>query len=442
MLDGNIYKNMLLFALPLIASGILQQSFNAVDVAVVGRFVGHQALAAVGSNGPVINLIVNLFIGISIGANVIISNYIGRRNNDGIRRAVATTTAIALASGLILLIIGLSVANPILEALATPPDVMSQAVDYLRIYFLGMPFMMVYNFGSAILRSMGDTKRPFYALVAGGLVNVALNLFFVICLGLGVSGVAAATVISNGVSAILIFVFLKRESDPYKLVVSRVRIYGSEFKKILQIGVPAGVQGVVFSLSNVFIQSAINSFGSDAMAGSAAAVNFETYSYFVISAFSQSVVAFTGQNFGAGNIGRCRRVFRVGMILSLVASFAFNMSIFAADDIVIGIFTTDPSVMRYAQWRIELVLVFQFIACSYEIAGASLRGVGYSMTPTLLTIFGTCALRLAWVFALAHHDGTFRHLMIIYPISWAMTGVAVVVARQYIYKRIETQNHQ
>lgn len=428
MLSGNIYRNLLIFALPLIASGVLQQSFNSVDVAVVGHFAGHRALAAVGSNGPVINLIVNLFVGISIGANVVIANYIGRGNKDGIRRAIATTSAIAVASGVILLLVGLAIAEPILKSLGTPDDVIDEATSYLRIYSLGMPFMMAYNFGASILRSMGDTRRPFYALIAGGMVNVVLNLVFVLGFGMGVSGVAIATVVANGVSASIIIHLLKSESDPYRLRPSAMTFARGELAKILRIGVPAGIQGMVFSLSNVFIQSAINSFGSDAMAGSAAALNYESYSYFVISAFAQSVVAFTGQNYGAGNMQRCRTIFKSGMVLSLIASGAINLIVFIFDKASASLFTSDPSVLAYAVTRIDTVLIFQFIASSYEIAGASLRGEGYSMTPTLLTIFGTCVLRLAWVFFVHGADSSFAHLLAIYPVSWVVTGAAMLIA--------------
>lgn len=428
MLSGNIYRNLLIFTLPIIASGVLQQSFNSVDVAVVGQFAGHKALAAVGSNAPVINLIVNLFVGISIGANVVIANYIGRGNHEGIKRAIATTAAIAVSSGVVLLLVGLAIADPILKTLGTPDDVISEASSYLRIYFLGMPFMMAYNFGSSILRSMGDTRRPFYALIAGGMVNVVLNLVFVLGFGMGVSGVAIATVVANGVSASIIIHLLKKESDPYKLRPSEIAIVRGELSKILRIGVPAGIQGMVFSLSNVFIQSAINSFGSDAMAGSAAALNYESYSYFVISAFAQSVVAFTGQNYGAGNLQRCREIFKSGMTLSLIASATINLAVYLFDEASVSLFTSDTSVLAYAVMRIDTVLIFQFIASSYEIAGASLRGEGYSMTPTLITIFGTCILRLVWVFIEQGSSSSFAHLLAIYPISWIATGGAMLVA--------------
>ena len=437
MLSGNTWRNMLVFAIPLIASGVLQQSFNSVDIAVVGRFAGHKALAAVGSNGSVISLIVNLFVGLSVGANVVLANYIGRSNSEGIKRTVSTTAALALTSGFLLLAVSQVVAAPLLEMLGTPDEVLDDATTYLRIYSLGMPFMMVFNFGSALLRSCGDTRRPFYALVAGGLVNVALNLLFVICFSMGVKGVAIATVIANVVSASIIFEVLRREEEPYRLRIKAMSFERGELSKILKIGVPAGVQGMVFSLSNVFIQSAINSFGTDAMAGSAAALNYESYSYFIIVAFAQSVVAFTGQNFGAGNLSRCRRVLWVGMVLSVAGSGLIDLLVVLFDRQAIAVFTTVPSVMEYALTRIHVVLAYQFIACSYEIAGASMRGQGYSLTPTLITIGGTCVLRLGWVFLLNNSEASFGQLLTIYPITWVVTGVAMLITRAMISRHLE-----
>lgn len=437
MLSGNTWRNMLVFAIPLIASGVLQQSFNSVDIAVVGRFAGHKALAAVGSNGSVISLIVNLFVGLSVGANVVLANYIGRSNSEGIKRTVSTTAALALTSGFLLLAVSQVVAAPLLEMLGTPDEVLDDATTYLRIYSLGMPFMMVFNFGSALLRSCGDTRRPFYALVAGGLVNVALNLLFVICFSMGVKGVAIATVIANVVSASIIFEVLRREEEPYRLRIKAMSFERGELSKILKIGVPAGVQGMVFSLSNVFIQSAINSFGTDAMAGSAAALNYESYSYFIIVAFAQSVVAFTGQNFGAGNLSRCRRVLWVGMVLSVAGSGLIDLLVVLFDRQAIAVFTTAPSVMEYALTRIHVVLAYQFIACSYEIAGASMRGQGYSLTPTLITIGGTCVLRLGWVFLLNNSEASFGQLLTIYPITWVVTGVAMLITRAMISRHLE-----
>ena len=428
MLHGGIFRKMLLFALPLIASGILQQSFNSVDIAVVGQFASSQALAAVGSNGLVISLIINLFIGISVGANVVIAHYIGQKDEKGIRNAISTTAVIAVASGIFLLAVGLLIAKPILEALDTPEDVIDLAVLYLRIFSIGMPFMMIYNFGSAILRSTGDTKRPFYSLVIAGFVNVGLNLLLVIVFDMSVAGVAIATVISNLVNAAIIVYFLTHEQGVFRLDLRKLSVSRAELRKILKIGVPAGLQGMVFSISNVFVLATINSFGSAAVAGSSSALNYEYYCYFVISAFAQAAVAFTSQNYGAGQIERCKSIFRQSMLLSIAGCAFFNVLIVWQKDFFIGFFTSEPEIIRYAALRMEYVLLFQLIASSYEISGAALRGIGYSMTPTVLTIFGTCLLRLVWIFAVVPLSRSYETLLTIYPISWVITGIAVYTA--------------
>ena len=291
MLHGSLLNKILLFSLPLAASSILQQLFNSVDVAVVGRFASDQALAAVGSNSSVISLMINLFVGISVGANVVIANYIGQKDERGIKNAIHTVSVIALTSGCLLLVVGLLIARPILEAMDTPDDVIDLAVLYLRIYFLGMPFFMIYNFGASILRSMGDTKRPLYCLVAG-IINTVLNLLLVIVFKMSVAGVAIGTVVANMFSAGVIIYILRHEQGPFKLNFKHLRINRPELRKVLQIGVPAGIQGMVFSIANIFIQAAVNRFGSAAIAGSAAALTYEYYCYFVVSAFSQAAVTF------------------------------------------------------------------------------------------------------------------------------------------------------
>ena len=435
MLHGSIFRKLLLFALPLIASGILQQSFNSVDVAVVGQFASSQALAAVGSNGLVISLIINLFIGISVGANVVIAHYIGRKDEQGIQNAISTTAVIAATSGIFLLITGLVIAKPLLEALDTPEDVMDLAVLYLRIFSLGMPFMMIYNFGAAILRSMGDTKRPFYSLVIAGVINVGLNLLLVIGFKMSVAGVAIATVASNIVNAAIIICFLTHEKGIFRLKLKKLSVSKPELRKILQIGVPAGIQGMVFSISNVFVLATINSFGSAAVAGSSAALNYEYYCYFVVSAFAQAAVAFISQNYGAGKIERCKNIFRQSMLLGLLGCAFLNLLIVWQKEFFIGFFTSEPDIVRYAAIRMEYVLLFQFMASSYEISGAALRGLGYSMTPTVLTIFGTCLLRLVWIFVVVPMSRSYETLLTVFPISWVITGIAVCTAYAIIRRK-------
>lgn len=436
MLSGSLFRKIMLFAMPLIASGVLQQSFNAIDIAIIGRFSTHQALAAVGSNGPVINILINLFIGVSIGANVVISNYIGRKNNEGIRKSISTVSGIALISGIFLLFLGFFMARPILELMNTPADVIELATKYLKIYFLGMPFMMIYNFGAAIMRSMGDTKRPFYSLVISGIANTLLNLLLVIKFGMDVEGVAIATVVANFINAAFIVYWLRRESEPFTLIVSKMRINYGEMRKMLQIGIPAGLQGMVFSVANTFIQSAINNYGSDAIAGSSAALNYEVYCYFIMTAFCQAAVAFISQNYGAGLYDRCRSIFRLCMLMSIVCCGAANIIIAFNAEFFIGIFSTNPEVIAYGTTRIHCILLLQFLASSYEISGSALRGLGYSMTPTILTIFGTCVLRLIWIYTVCSDNNNFEMLLYIYPITWIITGSAVYIAYRRISKRV------
>lgn len=302
MLNGSIWDKLLLFALPLAASSILQQLFNAADVAVVGNFAGGEALAAVGANGSVINLLVNLFVGLSIGTNVVVASFIGQKDDKRTNQAVHTSILLSMISGLVLLVVGILFARPILELMSTPEDIIDLATLYLQIYFAGMPFIMLYNFTSAILRSKGDTKRPLLSLLVSGVINVILNLFFVIVCHMSVEGVAIATVISNIISSLMLIYFLMHETDALKVELKKLCIHKDILLKVAKIGVPAGLQSTVFSISNVIIQTALNALGSAAVAASAAALNYEYFTYFVISAFSQAAVTFIGQNYAAKKI--------------------------------------------------------------------------------------------------------------------------------------------
>ncbi len=440
MLHGSMADKILIFALPLAASSILQQLFNAVDVAVVGRFASSQAQAAVGSNGPLINLLLNLFIGISVGANVVIANYIGRGEQKRIRNAVHTAMLVASISGIFLLFLGIFVARPLLTLMNTPEDVIEYAVVYLRIYFLGMPFIMIYNFGAAILRSMGDTKRPLYCLILSGVVNAALNLLLVIRFHMDAAGVGIATVAANIINAVLVLYFLLHEQEPFRLEPGKLKIHKQEFFYMLRIGIPAGLQSMVFSFANVCIQSVLNGYGSDAVAGSAVALNFEYFSYFVVSAFNQATVTFTSQNYGAGQYDRCRKVYRLAMAMSVLASGALSLSFLGGRRFFISLFTDTPAVAEYAAQRMLRLMAWYFILNSYEISGSALRGLGYSMTPAVITVFGTCVLRLVWAFTVCKRFTGFGMLMNVYPLSWIVTGIAMVAAylviRQKALKRV------
>ena len=428
MLHGPLFMKILLFALPLAASSVLQQLFNSVDVAVVGRFASSEALAAVGSNAPVINLLVNLFVGISMGANAIISNHIGQNDREKIRSAVSTSAVVALFSGIFLMILGTSVAGPVHRMMGTPVEVTRMAASYLRIYFLGMPFIMIFNFGSAILRSLGDTRRPLYILIAAGIINTVLNLVFVIVFHMGVEGVAIATGISNLFSAVMVVRILLREEDPYRLHPDKMRVQRDELSHMLEIGIPAGLQGVVFSISNVIIQASINGYGFNAVAGSAAALNFEQYCYFVIAAFNGAAISFVGQNYGAGNMDRVKRVFLICMGLGVLSCVTLNWIFAGWSDFFLSLFTDSDAVKEFGTIRMHTALVLQGIACLYEIPGSALRSMGRSMLPTLLTVFGTCVLRIIWVYTVCPVWEGFHALMFVYPVSWTITGVMVMTA--------------
>ena len=440
MLHGPLLGRILLFALPLAASSILQQLFNSADVAVAGRFAGYQAQAAVGVNGPVINLLINLFVGLSVGGNVVIANFIGQRRDHEIHTAVHTVVTLALISGFFLLAVGQVAARPMLELMGTPEDTLELAVVYLRIYFLGMPFIMLYNFGSAVLRSVGDTRRPLFCLIVSGVINVILNLVFVIVFHRSADGVAIATVLSNGVSSSLVILFLLREQDPIRLELKKLRVDKGILKRVVRIGVPAGLQGVVFSLSNVCIQSAVNSFGSAAMAGSAAAQNFESFTFYVTNSFNQATVTFISQNYGAHQFDRCKRVLRLSLLSGFIASGCMSAAFCLGRNTVILLFTSEPDVIAYGVTRLLRVGLFSFLAVSYEVTGAALRGTGYSLTPTIITVFGSCVLRLVWVYLLFPNTTSFDRLMSVYPVTWVVTGILMIGTYLLLRKKIYTKN--
>lgn len=436
MLHGPLLKKILLFALPLAASSILQQLFNSADVAVVGRFSGSRSLAAVGGNTPVISLLINLFVGLSVGANVVIGNYIGQGKNKKVKEAVHTVMTMALICGVFLLIIGTVLARPILQAINTPADVLPLAMLYLRIYFVGMPFVMVYNFGAAVLRSIGDTKRPLYALIISGVINVCLNLLLVIVLKLDVAGVAIATVIADGVSATLVTYFLITGDELIRFNPMKMSLKKEQVIKVIKIGAPAGLQGVVFSVSNVCIQSAINSFGTKAIAGSSAALNYEYFTYYVINAFNQTTVTFTSQNYGAKNLGRCKKAFRLCLLWGMAITGVMSIIFVLFKEFFAGIYTSDSKAINYAIIRMVHVLLLELLTGTYEISGGAMRGMGYSLVPALLTVIGCCGFRVAWLYTIFKVCPTFSMLMNVYPATWVLTGFLVMGAYLIIRKKV------
>ena len=435
MLHGPLLGKMLQVAMPFAVSSILQQLFISIDVAVVGRFASSEALAAVGANTFLINLLINLFVGISVGANAVIAMAIGARDRHRVRNAVGTTCVIAIVCSLLLLIIGLTFAPTILRWMATPQEILSDATTY------------------AILRSKGDTRRPLYMLLAAGVVNTLCCLLFVIVLHWSVAGVAAATGLANVFSASCMICVLRHENGPFRLQATRLHVDRQSLRRILRlhvdrqslrrilvIGIPTGVQSMLFSFSNVFVQTGINSYGAAAIAGSSVEQNFEYYCYFLMSAFTGTAVTFVGQNYGAGLIDRCKRVFWLSMACGALFCLAGNLLFYSGRGFFLWLFTADPDVTAFARERLSDVLIFQWIAASYEISAACLRGLGHSLEPTLIAIFGTCVFRLGWIFFYCPSHPGFNHLMAVYPISWILTGVLMLTAYAITLRQVAAQH--
>ena len=436
MTSGALWNKILLFALPLAASSILQQLFNSVDTAVVGRFASSQALAAVGSNSSLISLMINLFIGISLGSNVVIARYIGEKSEKNIHAAIHTAILVAIISGFFVMIAGQFIAKPVLLLMGTPEDVIDLAVLYLRIYLLGMPFIMLYDFGSSILRSTGDSRRPLYCLIVAGVINTLLNLVLVIVFRLGVSGVAIATVISNIVSSSMVIYILTHESEPIKLELRQLKISVKELKKILVIGFPAGLQGMMFSIANVCIQSTINSFGSSAVAGSAAALNYEFFAYFLVNAFAQAAVTFTSQNYGVGKWKRMDRVLIDCLILSFVAMMILGNSAYFFGPKLLTIYTSNSKVIQCGMEILLYTTVTYFLCGFMDLFPGALRGMGRSGVPMILSIIGTVGTRIVWIFWIFPNHRSLDILFISYPASWIITIVLQVICYYFVRKQL------
>ena len=436
MCNGPILKKMLIFAIPLVCSSILQILFNAVDIIVVGKYAGDNALAAVGSNSSLINLFVNLFMGLSIGVNVLVSRYYGAKQEKHLRETIHTAITISLISGVILAVVGVIFSPMLLRLMGSPKEVLPLATIYLRVYFCGMPASMLYNFGAAILRSAGDTKRPLIYLSIAGIINVVLNLFFVIVFRWDVFGVALATIISQIVSAILVLYCLMNETDLIRVELRKLHIYKDKFLQILRIGLPAGIQSVLFSLSNVLIQSAVNSFGAIVVAGNSAASNIDGFVYVAMNAFYQANISFTSQNIGAGKHNRLNRIMFTALGCVTVVGLILGGAVYFAGSILLKLYTNNPDVVAAGMIRF-LCICLPYVLCGImEIFIGSLRGMGYALIPMIISLVGACGLRILWlqtVFKLERFNHDIRMVYIIYPISWIITTIALIIV--YIYAR-------
>lgn len=437
MLSGSLWDKILMFALPLAASSMLQQLFNSADVAVVGKFTGKQALAAVGSNGPVINLLVNFFVGISVGTNVVIARYIGSGNEKRANSAAHTAVLVSVICGFVIMALGLLVSPLILNLIGTPDDFIDLAVLYLRIYFCGMPFMMLYNFCSAIFRSKGDTKKPLIYLFVSGIVNVILNLIFVIVFKMGVAGVAIATVISNMISSVLMLRSLTKEEGAIKITLKNLKIDKRNLSEIIRVGMPAGIQGMVFSISNVCVLSGLNLLGTDVVSASSAAQNYENLIYFMSNSFAQATVTFVSQNYGAGNLKRCKRAVLIGMGLSVAASAAMFAVFIVFRTPLLGIYTDDKEIIRIASQRLAVVGGTHFMCGIMDNLSCCMRGLGYSLEPALISMAGACGLRVLWIYTVFKKVQTFTMLVAVYPISWFATALVLGIVCIYKFKVAE-----
>ena len=431
MLHGTLWDKIPRFAAPVEATAILSQLFNAADIAVIGNFTGELrtvAVAAVGTNSSIISLIVNLFIGIALGANVTIAHAIGEKNDTMVHHAVHTSIVVAVLGGLIAAVIGELFAVPLLNQLNVPDDVFPLALLYLRIYLAGLPVILLYNFEAAVFRSVGETKIPLIALTASGVLNVILNLFFVAALHMSVDGVAIATVLSNAVSAAILWVFLLKTDKVIRLEPKKLRIDGLCLKQILRIGVPAGVQSAMFSIANIVIQGAINSLGTVVMAASSAAFNIEIIAYDVLNSFSQACTTFVGQNYGAGKIDRCKKTMFLCLIEDFIASAIAIALVLLTGKYILAIFNSDPEVIAIGYTRLLFLFGSYIFTLTYEILSGYLRGFGISLAPAILTLFGVCGVRIFWIKAIFPMRRTFQSILLAYPISLATTTVLIIAA--------------
>ncbi|MBE6953504.1 MAG: MATE family efflux transporter [Ruminococcaceae bacterium] len=440
MCRGPLVGKILRFSLPLMLSGILQLLFNAADLAVVGQYSGDTALAAVGSTSALTNLLVNLFIGLSVGANVIVARLYGSGDYKSISKAVHTAITLALIGGVALVFIGYFLSRPLLEMMDTPADVIDRSVVYMRIIFCGMPALLLYNFGAAILRSIGDTKRPLYFLLFAGVLNVVLNLFFVIVLNMDVDGVALATILSQCVSAALILTCLMRMDGPCRVSLRSLRLYKTEALQIVRIGLPAGIQSIMFSISNVLIQSSINSFGKQAMAGNTAGGNLEGFIYTAMNSFYQAALSFTGQNNGAKQYRRINRVLWISLIFVTIAGVALGMIVLLFGRQLLSIYSDEAVVIDYGMLRLRVFMTTYFLCGIMEVCGGMMRGMGYAITPMIVSLAGACGFRVLWIYTIFAANRTLTTLYISYPISWILTALAHLVCFLVVKHRLPRED--
>ena len=435
MTEGNILPKIIKFSIPLMLSGMLQLFFNAADVIVVGRYAGDEALAAVGSTGALINLLINLFIGISIGASVLMGQAIGARDYNDAQDSLHTAMLTGLIGGIIMIFVGQVVSRPMLELMQTPDDVIELSSLYMKIYFMGMPGFMLYNFGAAILRAAGDTKRPLYYLFVSGIVNVILNLYFVIVLKMSVDGVAYATIISEAISAILIVICLMRSDGYLNLSLRKLKIDGKKFIEMLKIGIPSGFTGIVFSVSNMLIQSSINSFGKLVMAANTAASNLEGFVYNAMNSIYQTALAFASQNMGAKKLDRVDDVLKKSLLVVSGVGLFFGVGAYLLGEILLRLYTPNQEVIDIAMLRLLVISTSYFLCGIMDVYSGVIRGMGFSFTPMLVSMFFVCAFRVFWIYTIFERFHEQWVLYISYPVSWTITIIAYFFTYKIVRKK-------
>lgn len=445
MLQGPLFTNILFYTIPIILTSVLQLLFNAADLVIVGQFCGSVSVAAVGATGAITNLIVNLFMGLSIGAGVTVAHALGSREDEAVHRTVHTAIPAALVSGILISIIGVSLAKPILTLMGTPENVLPLSSVYMRIYFSGMVFTMVYNFCASILRAAGDTKSPLLYLTIAGVINVVLNIFFVTALDMNVAGVALATIISQAFSAVMVFLTLMRRTDTCKLEPTKMRFYKLQLLKIVRIGLPAGIQSALFSISNVLIQSSVNSFGDVLMSGNAASGNIEGFLYAALNAFHQTAVNFIGQNAGARKYQRVRKIVWICLLCVTVLGILGGVLLNVFGSQLLGIYITDSAeALAYGELRLLYMGIPYFLCGMMDISTAALRGLGESVIPMIISILGVCGIRIGWIYTIFQipQFHTPQCLYISYPISWVITFLCQMAAFFLVYRRhIRSEHH-
>lgn len=441
MVNGKTLKKIILFSIPVVLSGILQLLFNTVDIIVVGKFSGSKALASVGATSSLIFLIVGVFMGVSMGVSVVMGRFCGARDYENANDTIHTAIMLSFYCGLIVFVVGQTLAKPLLLLMGTPDEILNHSLLYIRIIFCGIPAMLTYNFGAGLFRAIGDTKKPLYFLTISGVTNVVLNLIFVIKFDMGVAGVALATVIANYISAYLTLLFLSKSDGYMKLNIRKLHLNFDKVKMMLRVGLPAGVQGILFSISNVLIQSSVNTFGALVIAGNTASVNIEGFIYTSMNAIYQTALSFTSQNFGAKKYKRIDIIFLQCMIIVVAVGGMMGFLAYTFGENLLGLYTVDPEVIKYGMNRLMIISSLYFLCGMMDVSVGVLRGMGYSIIPMIFTLTGVCAFRVFWVFTVFKIYGTQFSLYISYPISWAVTmlvqiGLYFIVRRKYIKQNI------